>query len=300
MEQSWTGSENEHGIVVRQDALAAVRSHEIGNAAARGRLVTVQRGLYVPAAHAPTALQRAAAAVAVLRPVPAAASHGSAARVHGIPVPDEDGVEHVTVDRSARRPHHVRLRVHTGRLGPLDTTEVDGVALTTQARTVVDLVRVLDRYDAAWALDQALHLRAVVAEDVLVAATRLSRARGVAAVPALVGAAEPRSGSWLETRARLVLMDAGLPRPRAQVPVTTPSGTRYLDLGYDRARVGVEIDGRGSHDAPAAVFADRHRQNAVQLRGWSLLRFTWFDVVRRPEWVVDCVRRALAAASTTT
>ena len=297
MTEDWTDAVDDHGIVVRRDAVLDRRPHEIGNAAARGRLVALQRGLYVPAPVSVTARRRAAAAVLVLRPTAAVASHSTAARVHGIPVPEEDGVEHVTVARASRRPHHARLRIHTGRLGPVDVIDTEGVAVTAPGRTIVDLVRVLDRYDSAWALDQALHTRSVTTDAVLEAATRLARAQGVAAVRGIVAAAEPRSGSWLETRARTVLLDAGLPRPHAQVPVVTSAGTRYVDLGYPDVRIGIEIDGRGSHDTPDAVYADRHRQNAVQLRGWTLLRFTWFDVVRRPEWVVDCVRRALAAAS---
>jgi very-short-patch-repair endonuclease len=60
---------------------------------------------------------------------------------------------------------------------------------------------------------------------------------------------------------------------------------------YDSA---FEADGRGVHESPEAVFADRWRQNALRNAKWSLLRFTWSDVIHRPWYIVDTVREALA------
>lgn len=294
MNPDWQALAGEHDLVSRREVLVEVPGHVVGNAASRGRLRTVQRGLYVPVGHEVSAITRAAAACAVLQDVPAVASHTTAARVHGLPVPEAETVEHVTVPRWARRRHHAALHLHTCRLDVCDTIDVDGVSVTSGPRTVVDLIRSLDRWDAAWATDRALHHRLVTSTTVLDAAGRVTRATGVARVPALVATAEPRSRSWLETRGRLVLLDAGLPRPQAQIPVQTWDGTKYLDLGYPEHRIGIEMDGSGPHSDPGAVYADRGRQNLVHVRGWGLLRFTYFDVVRRPEWMVQCVRAKLA------
>lgn len=57
-----------------------------------------------------------------------------------------------------------------------------------------------------------------------------------------------------------------------------PCGDRELyriDLGYERLRIGIECDGRRVHGALPALCADRARANALESRGWRVLRFTW-------------------------
>jgi dephospho-CoA kinase len=56
----------------------------------------------------------------------------------------------------------------------------------------------------------------------------------------------------------------------------------------------VEVDGRRWHPDPAV---DRERDNRLAELGWRVLRFTWADVVHRPEVVVAAVRAALAAGT---
>jgi very-short-patch-repair endonuclease len=41
------------------------------------------------------------------------------------------------------------------------------------------------------------------------------------------------------------------------------------------------------------LYRDRCRQNQLLLAGWTVLRFTWYDVLHRPAWVVAQVREAL-------
>jgi very-short-patch-repair endonuclease len=64
-------------------------------------------------------------------------------------------------------------------------------------------------------------------------------------------------------------------------------------MAWPSVRLAVEADGREYHDEPDARYRDRHRANDVVLEGWRILRFTWGDVLRRPEWVVAQIRRAI-------
>jgi very-short-patch-repair endonuclease len=41
---------------------------------------------------------------------------------------------------------------------------------------------------------------------------------------------------------------------------------------------------------------DRRRQNAVVNLHWTVLRYTWHDLVDRPDGVVNEIRTALSAA----
>jgi very-short-patch-repair endonuclease len=61
--------------------------------------------------------------------------------------------------------------------------------------------------------------------------------------------------------------------------------------------LAVEADGRDTHDRPEALYADRVRQNLIMLAGWRVLRFTWYDVMQRPDWVIAQVRQALSDIS---
>jgi very-short-patch-repair endonuclease len=87
-----------------------------------------------------------------------------------------------------------------------------------------------------------------------------------------------------------------LPHPARQHRVD-----RYrLDFSYPDSHVGIELDDFGSHGTPAALQRDLERQNLVILRGWTILRFTWADVTRRPEIVAKTIREALNRTSFST
>ena len=73
-------------------------------------------------------------------------------------------------------------------------------------------------------------------------------------------------------------------------------GGRFVaraDFAYPDRGLVVEVDGFESHASPRALQSDLHRQNELVALGWTVLRFTWADVVRRPERVASAVRRVL-------
>jgi very-short-patch-repair endonuclease len=105
---------------------------------------------------------------------------------------------------------------------------------------------------------------------------------------------EPKAESQMETRLRMRLVLARLPRPEAQVPIY--DGRRFLgrpDLYYRNARLGLEYDG-ATHKS--SVAEDDRRQNLLIGAGVRLLRFTAPDIYNSPDVVVGQVRSALKAA----
>jgi very-short-patch-repair endonuclease len=56
----------------------------------------------------------------------------------------------------------------------------------------------------------------------------------------------------------------------------------------------VEIDGLAFHSDPADFGTDRERQNRIVLAGWRVLRFTWYDLRYRPQYVIETVVAELA------
>ena len=60
----------------------------------------------------------------------------------------------------------------------------------------------------------------------------------------------------------------------------------------------VETDSYAFHGDPATWAKDIGKTNELQLLGYVVLRFTWFDVTERPTWVIGEIRRALALLNT--
>lgn len=291
---SWLA--DDAGLLTRQELLRrGVLPEDISKAVRRRQLVALQRGVYLSTARKPSPWQAGRAAVLGGGIPHAVVSHATAARIHHIEVPP-GGPEHLTVSRALRPHNRDRLRWHTTRCAPADVVCIDGLPVTAVARTLVDVCRMLPRLPAVWTIDDALGTGLVTVDEIRAATRRLTLAPGIRQFLRLLALTDPRAQSPLETQARLILVRAGLPQPEAQLRVTTPSGRHvYLDLAYPRSRVAIELDGRGTHDVPEALYRDRTRQNELLLCGWLVLRFTWYDVMREPERMVAAVRNALLA-----
>jgi hypothetical protein len=96
----------------------------------------------------------------------------------------------------------------------------------------------------------------------------------------------------METRLRLLLVRAGLPRPQAQVALLDDRG-HFLgrpDLYYPAQRLALEYDGSTHRDS---LVEDSRRQNRLLTAGYRLLRFTAPDVLGNPAVVVQQVCDAL-------
>lgn len=175
-----------------------------------------------------------------------------------------------------------------------DVVDVRGVRVTSALRTVVDLGSRPPVVEAVVAVDTALHHRIVDLTDLAAYAAAHPRHRGAVLFRRVVDLAEPAAESAMETRLRLLLVLAGLPRPEAQVPLHDERG-RLLgrpDLYYPAQRLGVEYDG-GTHRH--SLVEDNRRQNRLVNAGYRLLRFTASDVQRTPDSIVRAVRSALAS-----
>jgi hypothetical protein len=96
------------------------------------------------------------------------------------------------------------------------------------------------------------------------------------------GGAQSPKESWL----RLVLIDAGLPRPVTQIHVTDNPLVAYLDMGWKEPKVALEYDG------------DQHRtdrlQHVVDRLGRHVIKVINED---RPNVVIRRARDALGTVS---
>ncbi|HKF15784.1 MAG TPA: DUF559 domain-containing protein [Candidatus Dormibacteraeota bacterium] len=248
-------------------------------------------GLYVWAALADNP---ALLLAAVHRHLPAAAAFSgqTAAWLHGLELPPCDPVE-VTIPESCGISARAGMIVRRALLADQDVVERRRMRVTSAVRTLADLSRRLPLVEAVVAVDMALHSEVVDLGQLHAYMAAHRRRKGVAQLRQVIELAEPASESAMETRLRLLLVQAGLPRPEAQVPLHDERG-HFLgrpDLYYRLQRLGVEYDGGTHRDS---LLEDNRRQNRLLNAGFRLLRFAAADVHRTPDSVVAVVRAALS------
>ncbi|MGH2754756.1 MAG: DUF559 domain-containing protein [Actinomycetota bacterium] len=66
-----------------------------------------------------------------------------------------------------------------------------------------------------------------------------------------------------------------------------------LDFADVSAKLNIEVDGGEYHDDPVAVQRDKNRDAELIDRGWTVLRFTYWDLVQRPDWVFQKIESVL-------
>ncbi|MVU76518.1 hypothetical protein GPX89_04585 [Nocardia sp. ET3-3] len=232
----------------------------------------------------------------------AVVSHQSAAVLYGTTV-WRAPLERVCVTRNRRGGGRTRplVKVHGS---PVDSAvAVEGMLVTTPARTVVDL-----------ALTLPLEV-AVVAGDALAGsfglgtaelAGELARAKGrygINQAKQVLSMLDGRSQSIGESLSRIMIQRAGLPAPRSQGNVFTPDGrfVGRVDFYYAGAGVVCEFDGpvaygrllRPGQDLSTLVHRERIRETYLRTLGFEVVRWTWDDLVH--DRVAGRLRAALGA-----
>lgn len=100
--------------------------------------------------------------------------------------------------------------------------------------------------------------------------------------------------SALESLFVALIRGANLPQPARQLSAHRgTSRIGRLDFVYADRKINIEVDGRKHHVIRRDFQRDRERDNDLNLMGWIVLRFTWHDVLFRPNYVVDKIREAL-------
>jgi hypothetical protein len=218
-------------------------------------------------------------------------SHRSAAALWGL-IPSLDHWPDVTVAGRARaRP---RITVHrTGVLKRVDEATVDGIPVTSVARTLLDLAAVAP-YRLDRALEQAERLKLFdlrALNDVL----RRSRGRrGAGRLRQALALYEPMpfTRSELEQRFVALVRRAGVLAPAMNAFVAG----QEVDALWEAERLVVELDGYEFHRTRAAFERDRHRDTDLRLAGYDVIRLTWRQVVSQRHAVAALLRRRLAGA----
>jgi hypothetical protein len=178
--------------------------------------------------------------------------------------------------------------------------DINGMAVASIHRTAFDLGRFLTRGEAVKHLDALARATGVASEHVLPFADEYKGARGVRqfreTIALMDAGAESPKESWL----RLLLIDAGLPRPTTQIPVLDDDGYpfAYLDMGWDDIKVAVEYDGDQHRTDRDQYVKDIRRLAKIRQRGWIVIRVISEDRPYDIVWQVREARRQRQTAAT--
>lgn len=292
----------QYGLFSRAQARALGLSAKVMEARLRsGRWERVAPGVYGLPGASPS-WRRALMAGCLQAGPSAVVSHEAAAALHGLAAFVPGPVVVMLAHGDHQHLRAGRLRQSTD-LAAHHHTVVDGIAVTTVARTLVDLAGAVRPGRLRIAVEDALAAKQCTLDDLSRCHVELRRPgkRGMTAMNLVLRSLGPgpvRSATDLERRLRKVLVDGGLPGPvrEHELPWARQTPGR-VDLAYPDFRVIVEADSRRWHTRERDFELDRRRDRDAQLAGWDVYRFTWQDLTGDPAGVVDIVRRALAVSS---
>lgn len=281
------------GLHLRPRLLAnGYTSDEVQRARRAGRLVAVRRGAYLRPDDERLADAEAAHALLVAATVPrlagdAVVSHQSAAVLHGLPVWKIDLRQvHVTRAGCPRGRIGARVHRHTAPLGPDEVVELDGIPVTSAARTVVDLARSVGFEQGVVTTDAALRFRLVDGRTLDAALRQAAGMSGCPAARRIAAFSDGGAESVGESRSRVALDRFGLPAPILQWKVESAGRVIAVsDFGWPELRTVGEFDGRIKYEASRpgrtageVVFAEKVREDAVRDENVGVVRWIWDDL----------------------
>jgi hypothetical protein len=283
-----------------------------------GQLIRKRHGIYataaaVVAAHQDKAHAHALEVRAALRAASAAgavASHESAALIHGIPLLREPSEGLVSLTRPAtvfRDRPLLGVRFYPARLPAGHVTMELDVPVTTIARTVIDLSRTRSFMDGVVAADHAMRTLRISKSALSRVIDACKGWPGTDHARRVVHFSDERSGSPLESSARVVFDAFRLPAPELRAEVTggpwvNSDGTvahEYheckVDFMWQEYMTVAEIDGLMKHDSGQRAIDERKRDRLIREAGYKLVHITWAELLKYPEQIIQRVLDAFAA-----
>jgi predicted transcriptional regulator of viral defense system len=292
---------------VREWRAAGVTSAQFRSLTRAGDLVRVRHGVYATRSAMESAdsdprqghaLRVAAASAAVGRH--AVASHQSAAVLHGIDLLRDPGDVAVWLTRPPGQNHGRQsegIHMHSAQIPGTHVTTLYGVRVTTATRTVVDLARSMPFMEGVVATDSALRLGKTTDFGLADALRSCAHWPGIDQARRVITFSSADAESVLESCARVVFAEAGLPAPVLQAAIATANAEfiARVDFCWPTHRVIAEADGMAKYDDPRRAREQIMRDIRLRDAGYKVIHFTWEEVFRARERVIARIRTAFAA-----
>ena len=268
------------GVLALEDLRACGLSDDhIRVRVANGRLHRLHRGVYAVGHANPPLEGHLLAAVKACGPG-AVLSHFAAAALFGF-VRWDGRYPEVTV-RSVATRVHPGIRVHRARaLDAQDVARRDGIAVTSPARTLLDLASTVDYLALRRAVRQAQSMQRADVGQLVAVLGRLGPRRGTANLARVPAAGAAPTRSELEDAVLDLILSGGLAHPEVNASLVLAGRRVVPDFRRPRQQLVVEADGAAWHDHKIAREDDVERQALLEAHGERVVRVTWHQAVAR-------------------
>jgi very-short-patch-repair endonuclease len=282
----------QHGIVTRTQLLAiGVSRHAIDRRLRHAQLRSRHAGVYQVG---PVALPRSLEMAAVLACDGATVSHRSAAALRDLapsPVPTPLELTISPGRHCGRRPG---IRVHRRVIASDEIERIDGIPVTSAARTVLDLAGVASARELERALAAAERSQPELRQQLASLLIRYPRAAGIARLRLLLGHSNAVfTRSEAEERLLDLIRKAGLDVPEMNVMLHGYE----VDCYWKRARFVIEVDGFVFHRSARSFLRDHQRDSALVAEGIQIMRLSWHQIEKEREKTLVQITRALMMRS---
>jgi hypothetical protein len=230
--------------------------------------------VYIPTAAEVTAITRANAAWLWAKRQGVVAGQ-SAAALHGAKwVEAHRPAELLWTNRRAP----TGIRAWSDAVGDDEVQVIDGILVTTPARTALDLACRYPLVKAVAAIDSLARATHLKMADVELLAERYKGRRGIRKARIALDLVDPGAESPKETWLRLLVIRNGFPRPTTQIPVYNEYGAlvAVLDMGWENIKLALDYEG-DHHRNPVRFNKDIRRHDDVTELGWMDIRVTSRD-----------------------
>lgn len=254
----------------------AVRSGALTAYRLRSRCIAIHPDVYAPTGTDLTATTRARAAWLWSRRRGIVAGH-SASALHGAKWVDHQAPAQLLYEH--RRPP-AGIRTWSDQIAEDELQLVSGVPTTTAARTAFDIACRNSVGNAVAAVDALARATRFNVADAQVLANRYKGHRNVRRARRALTLIDAGAESPRETWLRLLLIDAGYPRPQTQIPVYGEYGelVALLDLGWEDVKIALEYEGDHHRTDRRQFHRDIARYEALPDLGWITVRVTAEDM----------------------
>jgi very-short-patch-repair endonuclease len=271
----------------------AVRRDKLSTRQLQKDYQSVYRNVYLPKDAALTALTRARAAWLW------SGENSTIVRLSAAAVLGSKWIDPQLPAELSRADRHCPkgMLAHTYDLTFDECCVVDGMRVTTPARTAFDIGRTMRQDDAVVYLDSLARATDLKSADVLLLAERRPGSRGIRRLRETLELIDGGAESPQETRVRLLLLRADMPKPETQIEFADDYGIVRIrvDMGWREWKVAVEYDGVKHWSDRRQRSWDIDRIAMLEAAGWVVIRVS-AEMLSRPDVIIERVLRALRAA----
>ena len=272
----------------RQLAGLGFSSSAISRMVAAGRLIRLYRGVYAFGHSRLTARGRWLAAVLVCGDG-GCLSHREAATLTELRRSERSRIDVTIPGRHGRSVPGIQIH-RVGALHPDEVTQMDGIRVTTIARTLLDLCDVIPPAQVRRAFEQAERMGQLDYRALHLVAERAHGRLALKVFLPLIAedhGEAARAKSDLEARFLDFIRRVGLPAPQVNGIV----GGYEVDVHWPDTKLIVELDSWAFHQSKRSFHGDRDKWLDLRAQGFDVLTVTDPMLRRNPTRIVDAIRQ---------